>query len=603
MLRALSFAGTGVLLLVALAAQAQTNPEGARQGNSAPDSASSLATVHGVVKNAVTGEPLPRALVTFNGQSGPAALTDGDGRFEISGVPTGLGILQVARPGFEDAVAGVSGPGIQQQDLRGFTHSIFVIANTPELEFAMRPTNAIHGQIELSTGDPAQNIAVILLEKHIQNGRAMWRTGQATHTNSDGAFRFARLDDGDYVLVTEPAMDTDMVSGVVEAGSAARVTWNGYPAVYYPDAREFSGAARIHVAGGEQAQANLTLTLEAFHQVRATVNTGTTASFNATRLPSGAILAPVGAGGPGPSGTVPALTGIHPAVLDPQGQELPYPAQFNATTRTVQTMLPDGSYTFRISAFRANGTGSRHSTFRVEDFLSGQANFSVAGHPVTKLRVALGPESSNPLQVTVNRTGTQTSQPANHGEVFVEISQAGPRTDGMGTVFAQGAVPGTLETDAMAPGAYWVHITIAPGLCEDSFTAGGAKLAREPLRVGVGGTTAPLTLTLRDDCAKLKISLPGSGIGAGEETAYSVYVVPDFDSTADARPLTLRASSGGQLSVDNLTPGNYHVYTFAAPVDLEYRNPELLSAMPHPGQAVTLSPGSTANLVLEVPAP
>jgi hypothetical protein len=38
-------------------------------------------------------------------------------------------------------------------------------------------------------------------------------------------------------------------------------------------------------------------------------------------------------------------------------------------------------------------------------------------------------------------------------------------------------------------------------------------------------------------------------------------------------------------------------------VELEYRNREALAALPNPGQTVTVSPGSTTNLVVEVPKP
>ena len=53
--------------------------------------------------------------------------------------------------------------------------------------------------------------------------------------------------------------------------------------------------------------------------------------------------------------------------------------------------------------------------------------------------------------------------------------------------------------------------------------------------------------------------------------------------------------------MDGLTPGNYHVYTFAASAILEYHNPAALAALPSPGQPITLSPGTTSSLVLEVP--
>ena len=103
------------------------------------------------------------------------------------------------------------------------------------------------------------------------------------------------------------------------------------------------------------------------------------------------------------------------------------------------------------------------------------------------------------------------------------------------------------------------------GLCVESVTAGGADLAREPVMIGLSGTNASIELTLRDDCASLQLSLPDaqSSIAAGEETFYTVYVVPDFPSTAEIEPATLRASTGGSMTV-NGHAGNYHVYTFAA---------------------------------------
>jgi len=61
----------------------------------------------------------------------------------------------------------------------------------------------------------------------------------------------------------------------------------------------------------------------------------------------------------------------------------------------------------------------------------------------------------------------------------------------------------------------------------------------------------------------------------------------------------LHPSSGATLSLDGLTPGSYHVYTFDIPVHLEYRNPAALAALPSAGQQVTISAGTTSSLVVE----
>jgi hypothetical protein len=98
----------------------------------------------------------------------------------------------------------------------------------------------------------------------------------------------------------------------------------------------------------------------------------------------------------------------------------------------------------------------------------------------------------------------------------------------------------------------------------------------------------------------LTLSLPGTvAYTAGEEHAYTVYVVPDFDSTQDIVPQTLRTSTGGRVMLTGLTPGNYHVFTFDRPVALEYRNPAVLSSLP--GQAVSLGADAETELTVEVP--
>ena len=546
--------------------------------------------VQGVVKNSLTGDPLPRALVQVNGETGPGALTDSNGRFEVMVPGQGPQVFQLTKPGFHDLPVNASGSTTLLENFNPITHSVNVSEGMPALSFAMMPTGVIRGHIDLSTGDPGQGIGVLLLRRTVQSGHAMWRAAANTRTNSDGAYRFAALDVGEYAIATESARDTDVVSNLVEPSSDRKIAWNGYAATYYPDTREFSTASKIHLHAGETAQANLTLRLEPFHLVRATV-------------------APLSVGDK-------SVVDYAASLADSQGHPLSYPAQYDSETRTVQAMLPDGTYTLQVTAVSrsrlANGLANIDAFSRnavgPNAVLQGTTAFAVAGRPITSLRIALAQRESSPLAVSVVHNSAQpSSSSGDKAAVSISASQAGDTlVDGMWTQFAQGAIPGSLESSVLAPGSYLVHTSIAQhGLCESSFTAGGASLAREPLTVGAGGAIAAMALTLRDDCATLKLSLPPTLMSqnAGEEAAFTVYVVPDFDSTVDVTPLTLRPSSGGSITLDNLTPGKYHVYAFAMPVELEYRNPDATAALPNPGQAVTLDPSSTSTLVLEAPAP
>lgn len=566
------------LAIIQPSVRAQQEPSS--DGNApAPSANTQLITVHGVVRNSITNDPLSRVLVRFAGELGLAALTDSDGRFEIPGVAPGPQVLELRRPGFHDAPTSPSMPEVLIADSRNSTHSILVTPGMADLSFAMEPFNVIHGHVELSAGEPGAGIRLSLLQKGVDDGRTVWRHIGGARTNSKGAFRFSNLDDGTYLLYTLSSMDSDTPVVLMQPGRDDQTARNGYAMMFYPDARDPSGAAQIQVRHGDEAQANFHLTLEPFHIVRAEVI--------APSLPPG-------------SGSA---VGFSAAVTDSQGHQLSYDAINDAASHSIQALVPDGVYGLRISQIEARpfDSFSRAETARSRE-VSGQAYFTMAGKSL-RLRVPLSPLGSSPVQVNLTRTAAPPSGPSD-GIHIVASRTTAALADGMMTQLAAGNVPGILQTSPLSPGQYWIYSFIQqPGLCESSFTAGGANLAREPLIVGAAGATAPLNLTLRDDCATLKLTLPANLplSQSGEEPAITVYAVPDFDSTAPVIPRILRPSGGGYALLTGLTPGPYHIYAFKDSVNLEYRNRELLSKLP--SQAITLEPSSTSNLIVEVPAP
>lgn len=543
--------------------------------------------MQGLVRDAVSGEPLARALVRIDGDAATGALTDDYGRFQIPGVPAGPQQFEVIRPGFLDAEYEAAAAG-SLGTTSNYAHNVMVAAGLSDLIFTMAKANSIHGQIQLSTGDQAQGIEVALLKRTIENGRAHWQIASSAKTRSDGTYRFGNLADGVYAIYTNPAMDSDPATDLVEPGHAASVARNGYPGQYYPEARDLAAASQIQLQSGDDAEANPVLTLEPFYTITANV-----------LFPGGR---PTSGGSSG--GSAPAFSA---AVMDSRGHALPYRAQYDPATSTVQAMLPDGTYSLVVTAVPAprifmSGGGTQGAADAAT--LAGAVDFSVTGHAVANLHLPLSPVRNSPVQVNLIRSAA-SSQAGGKGSIFVTLSEAGGGIhDGIVSTFAQGPWSGALRTFYAQPGSYWVHVSLSNrSMCEASFMAGAANLAREPLVLGLAGPAAPLSLTLRDDCASLTLSLPASLTVPlpGEEPFYTVYAVPDFDSTADVLPQTLRPSTGGTITLDGLTPGSYHVYTFDKPVALEYRNPEALAALPNPGQAVTLSSGAKSNLVLEAP--
>ena len=575
--RALCLGLAGIALVIGRTASAE--------GGQNPGQVSTqTTTVHGIVRVGASGDPLAHALVRISGDASTGVLTDGEGRFEIADVPAGPQEFTITKPGFLDEAEAAADS--LAWNAHGYGHNVIVAAEMGDVIFTMEPANSVRGQIQLSTGDVAEGIQVMLLRRTIRDGRAVWQVASTARTNSEGGYRFGGLTDGLYAVYTMPAMDSEGAANLIQAGVPGKVARAGYPSVFFPDVRELGAAAKIQLRGGEQAQANIGLTLEPFQPVAAMVT-----------MPHGSERS----------------EDVSVQVLDSQGNLLPYSAQYDASTHTAQTMLPEGTYSltasmtsrvFHIAATR--DAGRFNMTRQGSRGLAGEASFTVAGRAIANIQLPMTEVGSSPVQVSVAREGAAAAQQgdpsARNPHVFVTLSQTGGwLSDGMVISYAEGPVSGALRSTGVTAGSYWVHTNIGPrALCESSFTAGGASLAREPLVLGVAGNTAPMMLSLRDDCAKLTLSLPGSvSYTAGEEQAYTVYVVPDFDSTEDVIPQTLRTSTGGRVTLTGLTPGNYHVFTFDRPVALEFRNPEVLAALP--SQAVSLEPNAEAELAVEVP--
>jgi len=548
-------------------------------------------TVHGIVRNQATGEPLARALVQIEGDADTGTLTDGEGRFGISNLPVGPQIIRIAKPGFRDRPYATEETGLQAE---GPARSVLVAAQMPELDFALTPDCAIHGHIELSTGDPADNIPVVLLKQVVRSGRALWAQINTTRTNGDGNYRFGSLPDGTYAVSTQPTLESEPAVNLMAAGSAAHISRSGYPAVFYPDARDLAGASRIRLANGSQAEASFSLRLEPFYPVSFVAGTQDTAAAKDGR-----------------QGNFTAV------FMDATNHPLPYVAQYDGTTHTLQANLPDGTYIVVVRGFQMPGSsgddvayigpGERRIALRGQGALAGSLEFTVAGHAVTGLRVPLAPPPTAAVRLRFVHSADAPAGSASNGngdQVNLTIDPA------EGAPLNSGQAPWSInnEPDAITftaqPGSYW--LTAFPGrkgLCAGPITGGGINPAREPLTMSLATPPPPMELTLSDGCGTLALTLPPAlaTFLPGEEPFYTVYMVPDFDTVVDIPPMTMHPSSGATLPIDSLTPGSYHIYTFASPVHLEFRNPAALAAMNNAGQQVTVSAGTTTNLVLEAP--
>jgi len=531
-------------------------------------------TVHGVVLNAVTGQPLPRVLVKLESAEGVGALTGSEGQFEIPGVPSGLQAFSLLKPGYR-------APGDGSDLVGSASHSVRVGTNMPGLAFSLAPENALYGHVSLSTGDQAVGIGVTLFRLTVENGRANWVEAGSRQTNPAGGYRFSSLGDGTYTVMTQPAFDNENATAPTCNGPAPDDV-KGYAISFLGDAADLGGAARIQLAGGQAAEADLALTLGSFHAVR--IGLSKTVSGGQWQFTS--------------------------TLLDRNGQSIGYPLRQDDKTHGVCAYLPDGAYMLAME-----GSADQEQPKGKSMDIAGLLDFAVEGHAETRLRIPLDPEVSTPLHIRYEPSRPVARQEANPAGDDSDSEEAEPlgleftRANGTSASGESGLDAIRADTDLyelqMAPpGAYWVHGTANnEGVCLGEVTAGGENLARKPWIAGQSGTGQPIDVVLRTDCARLSMQLPATLLeeSPGEDPTLWVYVVPEFESVEDFSVLTAQPSENPTLEAHDLTPGPYRVFVFLTQQSLEYQNPAAMQPIADKGQRVTLAPGATSNLVLEIP--
>jgi len=441
-----------------------------------------------------------------------------------------------------------------------------------ELTIFLVPEARIVGHVILPGSDGSDKIQVELYRRQVREGREHWDPAGTSMSRSEGEFRFAELSAGTYKLLTHELLDRDPLT------FNPRGQLFGYPPVYYPAAPDFATASIVRLSPGETFQANVSPAKREYYPVKLGVTNAPAG------LPIGIQVWPQGRAGPG------------------------YSLGYNNGEGLIEGSLPDGTYTVQVTTYGPNA-------------VAGMLNITVSGAALSGPSVALLPNSSITVSVKEEFQHTDTLPQGNLGFGGARaVPENGRRPNYLQVTllpdaefgFAPGASlrpPTGPEDDSLVienvqPGRYRVRVNTSIGFVS-SITAGGTDLQRQPLVVGLGGSTPPIEITVRNDGAEVEGTIEGTTstevrravFNSPGQSPGNVYFVPMADSGGQFREAWV--SPDGKFQLQQLPPGAYRVLAFdRQQPDLEYASDEVMGQYDSKTKVIRVFSGQKEHLRL-----
>jgi hypothetical protein len=537
-------AGRLVLLAFALKPLFPSEPARTQSTTLPTATAADPITVSGRVINALTGAPIPRALVNLNGR---AVLTDALGRFEFpqftssaSGASstTLSGYLQVSKPGFAASLDAMEGGQQQVADL------------SAALELKLYPDALITGIITGSDRQPLAKVQLMLYrEIGDESGRRLAPVGFAS-TDSHGEYRFDEPP-GRYALSLRYSPRSP------ETGEAVLPQ-------RFPEQTSSDTASSFKVGAGEERKIDLQARTGLAYPVTFQADTGSDRPMNIRLL-------------------------VRPSV----GSSFTVFAQPTRTPGELRIELPSGTYQLR---------GIEQNR---DSRLEAEGRVTVAGRAVAGLVLHFADVATLPVQVLADTSTTNSANPLSASFDEASLSLPSPQSlnlqlrkvgeseeDGMTDIrptpfpdksFAFQAGAGRYRLAVQGGGGGWYVEKATYGttdLLRQSLTvASGA--GGEAIRVVVSNATGQVTGTIRR---------------RGTASAGWVYLMPHEPSLTSV--YTARAAADGTYT-RTVPPGTYSVIAFDHRFAGNLGDPDTFARL-QGGGTTQVTAGAKAALDLEL---
>lgn len=513
-------------------------------------------TLSGTVTNAVTGEPVRRALVQLSSAVQQSVLTDSDGTFTFDNLPAGQAILAARKPGF-----------FSDQDLSQDWPQQPPLLVGPEMSPVMlklTPESVIFGRVLSLDGEPVEGIRVRAIAARVAEGRRLWETRGETSADEDGQFRIANLQPGAYYVAAGPAMR-------VGRGRRARHE-EGFAPVFYPGVPDMLSTTPIALGAGQQAETDFSVKPETVYRV------------------SGRTLG------------VPEGTGVGLGLINRSGEHLPLPVEMKSGGE-FQARVPAGQYVMEAAATvqqpesAAQPGGVKYVPVQT---LKGYVPLVVSSD-LTGVQIVLAPLRPIPVSVVLqaaseaaDRAGRRRRGPPQLAGVgLTSVSDTLNGRNYWAATDVEGNNASLVLRD-VDPGRYSIEINPTGPWYVYSASSGTTDLLRDPLAIVAGARPEPIQIVLRGDGGSIngKIEL------AGKSSRGVVLLIRDGVSANQIKSQV--TGDEGSFQFAQLAPGEYRLLAVDHASGFEYKDPEVLGPYLSRATHVSVQPNEETTARVEL---
>ena len=519
----------------------QAQPSPGVQKQPARDCAAS-----GTAVNALTGEPIPRAMVSFSGVEGePGAATDARGNWAIANLTCGTRMLTAVREGFLPGNENL--PGAQAE--KGM---IQLVSGSPvtDVKISLIPGGIVSGTVRDSYGDPLHGAQVILMRVKTQAGKRGLSQVESAVTDAEGNFRMDGLDRGSYAVCAGSRQVTYPAGG-------------GEPLVYrdscFPGPLETALLTPFRLEPGREMRTALTLAAVRGVLVRGRIS----------GLPA-----------------VAANAGFRTGVDWIKATNSGYMGS-GATTR----VQPDGTFDIapaQPGSYMASGFASDLGVaeVRVEvgsaDIDNLVLTLQPLGNVVGTVRYELSHTAPGPGVSRATKPDLRVELKPAEGTINYGVpNEPTWDSDRLNFVF-HGVAADRYRINASLRGEkIYVHV--------QSVTLKGQDVQNQAFRVE--GTTGPIEIVVSDDTGVVDAMVNDND---GKPVAAHVVLIP-----ANGQARMLFSGDDGHAMGGDIAPGEYRAWAFDDIDSVPYLETDWMARNAGAGEKVTVTSEGTANITLK----